>query len=142
MAAALATTDSNPTTQLNSEESQIFSVIWLDTTKKDLFLYPDVQKNLRFTIDCIETFEQSDQCENYIRQSTEKSLHIVIVGEKLGHVFIPVIHHFSQVFTIYIYENSNQSGKDTSLTKKYSKVKILSSTTRYLVLKISFFFLR
>jgi hypothetical protein len=124
MAAALATTDSNPTTQLNSGESQIFSLIWLDTAKNDLFLCQDVRKNLRFTIDCIETFEQSDQCENYIRQSTEKSLHIVIVGEELGHAFIPLIHHFSHVFSIYIYENSIQSEKYTPLTNKYPKVEI------------------
>jgi hypothetical protein len=124
MASALATTNSNPTTQMNNEESRTFSLIWLDTDKNDFFLHLDVQKNLRFTIDCIETFEQSDQCENYIRQSTDKCHHLVIIGEGLGHDFIPRIHQLSQIFSIYIYTNSNQNERYTSWTEKYSKVKI------------------
>lgn len=124
MATALPTTNSNPITELNNGESQMFSLIWLDSNKDDLFLHPNVRKNLRFSIDSIETFEKSDQCENYIRQSTDKCHHIVIVGEELGHDFIPRIHDFSQVFSIYIFEHSNQTQKCVPWIKEYSKVLI------------------
>ena len=124
MAAALVIKDSHPISQLNNEGSKSFSFLWLDVNINDTFLYINVRKSLRSAVDCIETFEQPDQCEKYIQQTTEKCHHIAIIGEELGHDFIPRIHHYPQVFSIYIYdENSNE--KQTPWIEEYPKVKII-----------------
>jgi hypothetical protein len=123
MATALATTDSAPSTQLNDEQSVKFSLIWLDTNSTDFSLYANVRANLRFSINCIETFEQPDQCENYIRHAKEKCHHIVVFGKEFARSFTPCIHDLSQVSAIYIYADSNQYEESTLWIEKYPKVK-------------------
>ena len=104
-------------------EIETFALLFIDTDENNSYLYLDLRKKLSHIIDSFESFQQVEVCERYIQESVSKCHHVIIVGEELAREFIPRIHDLPQIFTIYIYINSNEHNMQClSWIKDYSKV--------------------
>lgn len=100
---------------------EIFSLIWLDSLVNQSSENLDCQRKLRNSINYLKTFEDSDQCEQYIRNLSSNDRLILIVSGRFGQQILPGIHNLRQVIAIYVYCMHKQSNEQW--TKKFNKVK-------------------
>ena len=68
----------------------------------------------------LKIFENTQSCEQYIRQSTGTNSIVLIVSGKCGRELIPTIHELLQLNAVYIYCMDVKSNE--VWTKKYRKV--------------------
>ena len=81
---------------------ETYSLIWLDASinsEENI----DAQKKFRSSINYLQTFEQVDQCENYIRSVSSQDRIVLVISGGLGQQLVPKIHHLDQVYSIYVY---------------------------------------
>ena len=81
---------------------ETYSLIWLDA-KVNSQQNINVQQQLRSSINHLETFEQSDQCEQHIRSLSSQDRIVLIVSGRLGQQVVPRIHQLRQISSIYVY---------------------------------------
>jgi hypothetical protein len=101
------------------EDSKTSLIVWLDTKINKTEEHQQIQLQLRQTIDHIELFNNINQCEKYITQTTNTRVYFIVNGE-FDDQIISHIHKFSQI--LYIYIVSNDSKKDEQWKKTFSKV--------------------
>ncbi|CAF0877888.1 unnamed protein product [Adineta steineri] len=107
-------------TNTDDKYLEIFSLIWLDANV-DVKDNRDTEVKLRSIINHIKKFQDIEQCEQYIDQTSQKDRLILIVSGPLGQEIVPSIHQLRQVISIYVYcmdKNSNEQW-----VHKFSKVK-------------------
>ena len=97
------------------ENLESFYLIWLSNS-----INTDVQQQLRAIINYLLTFEDSQQCLQYIHSLSNDSHIVLIVNEKLAQQFIPQIVHLQQITSIYIYANDKKS--NDHWVKNFKKV--------------------
>jgi hypothetical protein len=113
MAAALSNTAQH------TQNLEIYHLIWLDTPLNDSETI-DAQKQLRTSINSLVTFEDDQQCLEYI-QSVEKDDRIIlIVNRRFGQIILPKIVQFRQIISIYVFTKDKKANQQW--TKSFNKV--------------------
>jgi hypothetical protein len=97
-----------------------FICLWLDKTVNTSEDNIETQKDLRQIINHLRTFDNSDQCEQYIRQITEEKV-ILIVSGGLGRQIVPRLHSLPQFSACYVFCQDKKANEEWA--SKYHKVK-------------------
>ncbi len=97
-----------------------FTCLWLDHTVNSAEDNIKTQKELRQIINDLRTFDNSDQCEKYIRQITEQKV-VLIVSGALGQQLVPRLHDLPQFSACYVFCQNKKANEEWA--KKYPKVK-------------------
>lgn len=105
----------------NHGNLETFSLIWLDSTVNNSEENVRTQQCLRTIINHFVPFEDSKSCENYIRLTSNHDRLIIIVSGLNGRDFVPRIHQFEQVYSIYVYCMNRKTNQQW--TKNFPKVK-------------------
>jgi hypothetical protein len=119
---------------LEENNLETFSLIWLEISINEAKKNIDIQQRLRKAINCLNTFQDSSQCEKHIQSLSKDDRIVLIANGRLGEELVPQIHHLRQVTSIYIYctdENRNEEW-----TKQFTKVNEVVYNSAY---SISYF---
>lgn len=91
-------------TSINVEENlETFFLLWLDASVNESEENIDAQQQLRTSINYLKTFEDSDQCEEYIRSRSKDDRIVLIISGRFGKIIVPKIHSLRQISSIYVY---------------------------------------
>lgn len=88
--------------KLKKNNSETFSLIWLDAKVNNSQENINAQHQLRKLINHLKTYTDSNQCEQYIRSVSDNHQIILIVSSHLGEIVVPRIHQLRQISSIYI----------------------------------------
>jgi hypothetical protein len=99
---------------------ETFSLLWLDPSVHETNENIQAQDKLRTAINQLKPFENSKQCEQYIRSVSAKDRVVLIVSGQLGRDIVPRIHHLQQLLSIYVYCQDLKSNEQWS--SQYAKV--------------------
>ena len=116
---SLNTTTASGLHKINLET---FSLVWLDITINNSKENRHTQQELRSVINHLRTFENSSECEEYIRSIPHDDRIIIIVSGVSGRQLIPRIHNLPQVCSVYVY--CMQRKTNEKWTKDFTKVSI------------------
>ncbi|CAF1020693.1 unnamed protein product [Adineta steineri] len=105
----------------NDDKSlEIFSIIWLDANV-DVKGARNTEVKLRSIINHIKKFQDVKQCQQYIKQASQKDRLVIIVSGRLGLEIVPYIHQLRQVISIYVYCMDKKNNEKWAY--KFSKIK-------------------
>jgi hypothetical protein len=104
----------------DDQNLEIFSLVWLDVSVNSSKENIDVQQQLRTLIKHLKTFDNSNDCLQYIRNTSKQNQIILIVSGHLGQEIVPRIHRLKQIAFIYVYCMNKE--KNEQWAQKYSKV--------------------
>lgn len=90
-------------TTRQDENLETYSLIWLDASVNDSHENIEAQKQLRTSINYLVTFEDDQECLQYIESASKDDRIIFIVSGKLGQIIVPKIVQYRQLVSIYIY---------------------------------------
>lgn len=93
--------------------------LWLDQSVNTSENNIEFQEKLRHIVDNLRTFDNIQQCEQYIRKVTNEKI-VLIVSGAFGRQIVPQLHHLHQLSACYIYCQDEKANKQWS--EKYSKV--------------------
>ncbi|CAF4066724.1 unnamed protein product [Adineta steineri] len=102
-----------------------FSLIWLNNNEN-----VDIQSELRNIINHIETFEDVEECKNYIENTSENDRLVLVTNGEFGRQIVPSIHQLKQISSIYI------NSEDKQWTNDFPKIKGIHVKMDELVLQI------
>ncbi|CAF0901652.1 unnamed protein product [Adineta steineri] len=85
-----------------------FSLIWLNNNENDV----DIQSELRNIINHIETFDDVEECKNYIENTSENDRLVLVTNGEFGRQIVPSIHQLKQISSIYINSEDKQWTND------------------------------
>jgi hypothetical protein len=112
-----------------------FKYLWLDRNVNSADDNIETQKELRQIISDLRTFENSDKCEQYIRQITEEQV-VLIVSGAFGQQIVPRLHDLPQFFACYVFCQNKKANEGWA--KNYDKVK--SSSIKIQQILLYFFY--
>ncbi|CAF2357421.1 unnamed protein product [Rotaria sp. Silwood2] len=115
---------------------ETFSLLWLDGLVNQTEENRQAQEELRATINQLKAFEDSNQCEQYIKAVPKEDRIVLIVSGQLGRQIVPRLHPIEQVLSIYVYCCNQNSNEQWSAA--YSKVKAVVTNLRELIARIQF----
>jgi hypothetical protein len=124
---------SNKTQSMNSN-LESFACLWLDQNVNSTQDNRDTLQELRQVINHLRIFDNSDQCEEYIRQITKEKV-VLIVSGSLGRQVVPRLHDLPQFSACYVFCQDEKGNKEWA--SKYHKVKLL---TRFSNASFDFYF--
>ncbi|CAF1531472.1 unnamed protein product, partial [Didymodactylos carnosus] len=107
-------------TNADDQHLETFGLIWLDVNPNVKELQ-DTQQKLRSIINQLKRFQYVEQCQNYIKERTQKDRLVMIVSGRLGREIVPSIHKLRQVISIYVYCMDKKSNEQWA--SKFAKVK-------------------
>jgi len=119
---------------IQDDNLEIFSLIWLDNSVNQSSENFDCQRKLRASINYLKTFDDNNQCEQYIRNLSQNDRLILIVSGRLGQQILPCIHNLQQVIAIYVYCIDKETNEQW--TKQFFKVKSVITRLEDLVQQI------
>jgi hypothetical protein len=90
------------TVNTSNENHETFSQLWLDAAVNESEENRAAQQQLRATINHIRTFDNANECEEYIRRTADDRI-VLIVSGQMGKKFVPHIHDIRQLYSIYVY---------------------------------------
>jgi hypothetical protein len=96
-----------------------FACLWLDQNVDSTQDNRDTQKELRQVINHLRTFDNSDECEQYIRQITKEKV-VLIVSGSLGRQIVPRLHDLPQFSAFYVFCQDKKANEQW--TNKFHKV--------------------
>jgi hypothetical protein len=97
-----------------------FACLWLDLTVNSSEDNINTQKELRQVINHLRTFEDSNECEQHIRQITQEKV-VLIVSGGLGRQIVPRLHDLPQFSACYVFCQDKKANEQWA--SKYPKVK-------------------
>ncbi|CAF0751072.1 unnamed protein product [Adineta ricciae] len=103
-----------------SKNLETFSLVWLDAAVNDSIENVEAQQRLRKCINHLKTFQDGDECIQYI-QSQPKDRFVLIISGRLGRDIVPRIHNLRQVYSIYVYCLDKE--RNERWAKSYAKIK-------------------
>jgi hypothetical protein len=88
--------------KISSNNLETYYLIWLDSSinSNDNI---NIQYKLRSLINHLQIFEEIIECEKYIQSISLKDRIVLIISGDFSQQFIPRIHDFQQIYSIYIY---------------------------------------
>jgi virulence-associated protein VapD len=105
---------------LGDHNLETFSLVWLDGSVNTSEENVNVQQQLRTLINHLKTFENADECVQYIRSVSKQNRIVLIVSGRLGREIVPRIHRLRQVSSIYVYCMDKQANEQWA--NKFQKV--------------------
>ncbi|CAF3678604.1 unnamed protein product [Rotaria socialis] len=111
-----------------------FTCLWLDRSVNSTEDNIQTQKELREVINYLRTFDDLNQCEQYIRQITKEKV-VLIVSGSLSREIVPRIHDLQQLSACYVF--CLDLAPNEYWDKKYSKVNGVFANRSKLVGQIS-----
>ncbi len=121
-AASSSTTTTNKaqaTSQPNNPNLESFACLWLDQSINSTDDNRETQQQLRQVINHLQTFSDSDQCEEYIKQINKEKV-VLIVSGSLGRQIVPRLHSLSQLSACYVFCGDKEANEQWA--NKYHKV--------------------
>ncbi|CAF1017973.1 unnamed protein product [Adineta steineri] len=107
--------------RMNMQRMQNVLLIWLDNNFNDNNVdCNNTIKQLKRVVNNVNTFIDSDQCLKFIQTIINNKV-CMIISESLGKYIVPHVHDMSQVDTIFIFSNNQES--DEQWTKEWPKIK-------------------
>lgn len=106
--------------QSNNSDFDTVDLIWLDATVYSSIENHATQKEFRSITHNFHSFDSNHDCEKYIQTKTIYDRLFLIVSGQLGRDIVPRIHHYRQIFSIYVYCQNKQ--KNEEWANKFSKV--------------------
>jgi hypothetical protein len=122
---ATASKDIEPHHHDNNNNLETFSLLWLDAQVETSDENRQAQKQLRNIINHLKTFDNENDCQQYILSIPLQDRVVVIVSGRLGRTIVPHIHHRRQIISIYVYCMDKQANEQWS--KNFTKVLFFSS---------------
>jgi hypothetical protein len=101
---------------------ETYCLIWLDASVNESQENIQAQKELRTSINHLITFEEEQQCFQYIKSIPKDDRIILIVSGRLGQIIVPEIVKYRQIVSIYVYCMNKKANEHWA--KNFSKVKI------------------
>jgi hypothetical protein len=95
-------------------------LIWLDASANVSPENITTQKQLSSIIHHFKIFQNTQDCEEYIRKKTKDDRIFFIVSGRLGQEIVPRIHQLRQIFSIYVYCQDKQRNEEWA--SKFTKV--------------------
>jgi len=111
---------------------ETYSLVWVDDSVNSNE-NRNAQQQFRSAINYIRVFENSTECETYIRQSKDDQI-VLIASGKLGSVIVPLIHSLRQISLIYIY--CLNFSKHQEWASKFPKIRAIVTDFNELIEKI------
>jgi hypothetical protein len=108
---------------LEDENFETTTLIWLDSKSIRSEERRNSQKKFRSAINHTKIFDNIQECKKYINNLSKDDRAVFITSGKLGKDFVPCIHQFRQIRSIYIFCMDEK--KNERWTKEYIKVSIL-----------------
>ena len=105
----------------NDDNVEIFSLVWLDTNvhaEKN----QHTQQRLRSIINHLKTFQDGEECKQYIEHRQKHDRLVLIVSSQLGRQVVPAIHKLRQVSAIYVTSTDKKS--DEQWAQEFVKVRL------------------
>ena len=121
----MSTATTTTSTTITQNNLETFSLVWLDSSINDSEDNRQTQERLRAIINHLLTYEDSVDCEKYIRSVPRDDRIVIIVSGHSGRFLVPRIHPLPQVCSIYVYCMDRKINQQW--TKNYSKVRSSSS---------------
>jgi hypothetical protein len=116
---AMATTnDGGFNTHNNNLET--FALLWLDAAVNTSEENREAQQDLRSSINHITTFEDANQCQQYIQSVYIHDRLVLIVSGRLGQDVVPRVHQLRQLLSIYVYCMDKE--RNEKWAKNFTKV--------------------
>ncbi|CAF3820338.1 unnamed protein product [Rotaria sordida] len=104
-----------------NEIIQNFLLIWLDAkTDESNEDYHNSIKHLRRTVNTIKTFQDTEECIDYISKLQNEKAFLIISGA-LCQTVVPCIHNMTQLYAIYVFCRKQEKYEEWA--KDWSKVK-------------------
>ena len=119
------------TNQSNNGNLESFTCLWLDQDVNSTDDNRQTQQQLRQVINHLRTFDDCDQCEQYIQQITKEKV-VLIVSGSFGRQIVPRIHPLPQFSACYVFCRDKQANQEWA--NKYHKVthfKSLNNKNRF-----------
>ena len=107
-------------TNVKGENLESFSLVWLDAQVQTSSENQQAQKQLRSIINHLKTFDDENDCEQYISTISPQDRVVLIVSGRLGRAIVPRVHHLRQIILIYVYCMDKQANEQWS--KPFIKV--------------------
>ena len=82
---------------------ETYCLIWLDAAVNSSQENVAAQKQLRASINHLVTFEDEQQCLQYIRSLPNDDRSVLIVSHRFGRSIVPQIARLRQIISIYVY---------------------------------------
>lgn len=95
-------------------------LVWLDATANTSEENIATQKEFRTITHHLKIFQNVFDCERFIHQKSKVDRIFLIVSGQLGREIVPRIHHYRQIFAIYVYCQNKQANEEWA--NKFSKV--------------------
>jgi hypothetical protein len=99
---------------------ETYFLIWLDAAVNSSKENVEAQQQLRTSINHLTTFDDDNECEEYIRSVSREDRIVLIVSGQLGQKIVPRIHQFRQISSIYVYCMDKKKNKQWA--QDFSKV--------------------
>jgi hypothetical protein len=117
-----STKASSSTTTVNlsmMSNLETFTCLWLDQNVDSTQDNRDTLQELRQVINHLRTFQNTDDCEQYIRKISQEKV-ILIVSGSLGRQVVPRLHDLPQFSACYVFCQDKKANEEW--TNKYHKV--------------------
>jgi len=105
-----------------SNNLELYSLIWCDANVDKTEENIQTQMKLRSSINYIQTFDNMNECEEYIKGVKYEKV-VLIVSGNIGHLMVPRIHALKQLTSVFVY-CGNRVQHET-WAKNYKKVCLL-----------------
>ncbi|CAF1473876.1 unnamed protein product [Adineta steineri] len=107
--------------RMNMQRMQNIFLVWLDNNidNNDIDCSNTI-KQLKCVVNNVNTFTVGEQCVEFIRTITNNKI-CMIVSSSLGQNIVPCVHDMSQVDSIFIFSNNQESHKQW--VKEWPKIK-------------------
>ncbi len=119
-----ASTSTKTVNQSMTSNLESFTCLWLDQNVNSTQDNQDTLQQLRQVINHLRTFDNSDECEQYIRQITQEKV-VLIVSGSLGRQIVPRLHDLPQFSACYVFCQDQKANEQCA--NKYHKVKHVTS---------------
>jgi hypothetical protein len=106
--------------QAISSNLESFACLWLDQNVNSTEDNLETQKELRQVINHIRTFDNSDECEQYIQKITQEKVVLIVSGSS-GRQVVPRLHDLPQFSACYVFCQDKKVNEQWA--NKYHKVK-------------------
>jgi hypothetical protein len=90
---------------------ETFFLLWLDAQIHTIEENRQAQKQLRNIINHLKTFDDENDCQQYILSISPQDRIVLIVSGRLSRIIVPHVHHLRQIVSIYIYLLYGQTSK-------------------------------
>ena len=85
------------------DERKAFDIVWLDANVNSTAENRQAQEHLRTMANRLKLFENSHECEKYIRSKSSKRRLLLIVNDPQDRDVIAHVHSLPQVISIYVH---------------------------------------